>query len=426
MRSPSVLFATALLWACSADPGDATDGAGASGSGGAGPGAGGAANTGAGGGAGVGGAFVFDPSGFDLQDLDHHRNRLLDTLAQRLGAVDRCSLWTAMTTVEKGLFLTHTDMLGHRSCMDNASVPADQMNGGTCDGSECTCDAGDACSCAAGSVQAIDHVFKLWAVNGNDLSCCTGTDCCNGGVEWHRTYFSADDALIGTLRDIHSGLPEWADSNDFFGPHDPFTQSGETQHDAPRGQVHFWANDGDSVALTRNGVEGVVDAAVVEMDNDYNFVHDSNPEGTYSSQYGRALYKESWNGLADGLPTTFLGNGAPANISEIAGDAIFTPACGPTIDAGGVVPSAGGTSSDLQLGAAITISGAGFATSGNRVFVRTRAMAVALDASSPAWSSESPTSIELVIPPDVGSGEGFVYVGSNGVLSNSQPVTLGP
>lgn len=403
-------------------------------SGGAGP-AGGSSVGGGGatasGGAGSGGTIVVGPSTFDIEDLDHHRNRLLDTLAQRRGEPDRCSLWNVMTTVEKGLFLTHSDMLGHRSCFDNESVPAEQLNGGTCAASECTCSTGDPCRCLPGSAQAIDHVFKIWAINGTDLGCCTGTDCCNGGAEWHRTFFSADDTLIAGLRDVHAALPEWADSNDFAGPHDPFTQSDETQRGSPRGQAHFWSLDGEASTLDRIGVEGVLDAHIVELDNDYNILHDSSSEGTYSSQYGRAKFKENWNGSGadnrgDGLATTFLGNGAPPDISEIANDAIWSPACGPTIDPGGVVPSGGGTADELELGANLTISGSGFASAGNRVFVRTRSMAVLIDASSPLLLSESATTVELQLPLDVGTGEGFVYVASDGVLSNAQPVTIGP
>ena len=64
-----------------------------------------------------------------------------------------------MTIVEKGVFLTHSDMLGHRSCLSNSSVPQDQMNNGVCNGSA-------PCSCAPGSPMALDHVFKIWAING--------------------------------------------------------------------------------------------------------------------------------------------------------------------------------------------------------------------------------------------------------------------
>jgi hypothetical protein len=411
--------------------GGAAGSGGVGGSGGA-TGGGGAAGGGAAGG--TGGTIDVGPSVFAIEDVDHHRNRLLDTLAQRRGAADRCALWPAMTIVEKGIFLTHTDMLGHRSCMENASVPAAQMNGGKCDPSGCTCSTSSPCACPPGSEMALDHVFKYWAVNGSDTSCCSGTDCCNGGGEWHRTFFSADDKLIGYFRDIHSGLPEWADSNDFGGPHAPFTQSDETQQGSPRGQTHFWAKDSEATVLMRNGVVGVMDPHVVEIDNDYNILHDSNPEGTYSFTYGRAEYKNHWNASGkndrgDGLPTTFLGNGAPPDISEIAKDEVWSPACGPSIDKDGVAPKSGmngGKPGELHLGTSVTITGKGFSASGNRVHVRTRTMAVALDKASPLVLSESSGAIELELPKDIGTGEAFVYVESAGVLSNLQAVTILP
>lgn len=443
----ALLAAFALLTACSGNGNDTTSSAAAGSAGTAGDagsagtattgaptggagGTAGSAGAGAGGGTGgAGGPIDVGPSTFAILDADHHRNRLLDTLAQRRGAPDRCTLWGSMTIVEKGVFLTHTDMLGHRSCMDNSSVPAAQMNGGTCDASECTCTTSSPCACAPGSEMALDHVFKVWAVNGTDTSCCSGTNCCNGGGEWHRTFFSADDKLIAAFRDIHSGLPEWAESKDFAGPHDPFSQSDETQQGTPRGQTHFWSKDSDASILSRNGVEGVSDPHIVEIDNDYNILHDSNPEGNYSSTYGRAVYKNHWNASGsknrgDGMPTTYLGNGAPPDISEIANDAVWSPACGPTIAPSGVVGS--GNPGDLSPGAKVVITGAGFAKSGNRIHARSRSMAVRIDSSSPLLLSESETSIEVWLPKDIGAGEGFVYVESGGVLSNVQPVTLAP
>jgi hypothetical protein len=278
---------------------------------------------------------------------------------------------------------------------------------------------------------AIDHIFKIWAVNGSDTGCCGGTDCCNGGGEWHRTFFSADDALIGHLRDIHSGLPEWADSNDFAGPHDPFTQSSETQQGTPRGQTHFWSADGDATTLSRNGVEGVSDAHIVEIDNDYNFFHDSNPEGTYSSTYGRAVYKRHWDwsgaqDRGDGQPTSFLGNGAPSDISEIASDGEWLPLCGPVIAPKGVTPASGGAPGELTVGANVLITGSGFAPKGNRVFVRSRSMAIVVDVASPLFLAESTNSIKFQLPKDIGAGEGYVYVEVSNIITNVVPVTLSP
>lgn len=386
-----------------------------------------ASTSGTSGSGGAGGVPDPGPSTFAVADADHNRNRTLDTYAERRGAPDRCAFWPTMTIVEKGIFLTHSDMLGHRSCLENASVPPAQLNNGACTPSSCSCADSQPCSCAVGSAMALDHVFKIWAINGSDTSCCGGVDCCNGGGEWHRTFFSADDRLIAYLRGVDAGLPEWAASGDFAGPHQPFTQSDETIPGSPRGQTHFWAADADAGVLQRNGVEGVSDPHIVELDNDYNWIHDSSPEGFYSSTYGRAEYKRGWNwpsdaghNRGDGLPTTFAGNGAPSNISELAGDETWSPHC----SAGqitGVTASSG-----LHPGGAVTITGTGFLAVGNSVNIRTRTMAVALDASSPLLLSEAPDHLDVQLPKDIGTGEGYVYVEIAGALTNVFPVTLTP
>lgn len=378
---------------------------------------------------GEGGSIEAPPSIFSVESVDLGRNRLLDTLAQRRGAPDRCALWSSsMTDVEKGIFLTHTDMLGHRSCMNNADVSVDQMQNG-CSSDDCVCSTDAPCHCLPGSEQALDHVFKYWAVNGSDLGCCTGNDCCNGGGEWHRTFFSADDQLIAFYRDVHAGLPEWDESHDFGGPHDPFTQSDETQEGSPRGQTHFWSQDSEASTLQRNGVEGVDDPHIVEIDNDYNILHDSNPEGTYSFQYGRSEYKDHWNSgsetnRGDGLPTTFKGNGAPGD--ELGNDEVWLPSCGPIIAPDGVAPKSGGGPDDLLVGKRIVITGVGFTGTGDIVHLRTRSIAVTLDASSPLFIAASSTSIEVQVPIDLGTGEGFVSIESGGVLTNVVPVTFSP
>ena len=367
------------------------------------------------------------PSTFVIAGIDQNRNRTLDTFAQRRGVPDRCAFWPMMTIVEKGVFLTHTDMLGHRSCLENASVPPAQMGNGACSPTSCNCSDSQPCSCPIGSAMALDHVFSIWAVNGSDTTCCAGVNCCNGGGEWHRTYFSADDRLIGYLRGLHAGLPQWAASNDFKGPHDPFTQSSETIAGSPRGQSHFWSADAEASILQRNGVVGVLDPHIVELDNDYNFIHDSSPEGFYSSTYGRAQYKRSWNwpsdpghNRGDGLPTSFAGNGAPAGISEIAGDDTWSPHCTSAVVTGVTAPDG------VHPGGLTKIEGSGFLAAGNIVNIRTRTMAVALDATSPLLISEAEGHLLVQLPKDIGTGEGFVYVEVAGVITNVFPVVIAP
>ena len=255
--------------------------------------------------------------------LDHNRNRLLETLAQIKGSSDRCTYWNTFTNVERGIFLTHTDMLGARTCLENSSIYSNSLD------KSGNCTSTVPCNCVLGSDMALDHVIKLWTVNGNDPTCsCTegtnGYTCCNGGIEWHRTFSGADNLLISYFRNYAAGLPEWGRSTDFAGPHSPFTQESETVRGSPRGQTNFWADNSQASVLTRNGVVGVYDPQIVEMDQDYNIIHDSNPEGAYSGKYGRALYKRNWHwgqytytDRGDKAPTDYRGNGEPSAIPEL-------------------------------------------------------------------------------------------------------------
>jgi len=367
--------------------------------------------------------------------LDHNRNRLLDTLAPIKGFADRCALWASFDNIHRGIFLTHTDMLGNRSCMENASITSNTLN------SQNNCDSSQPCNCPAGSDMALDHVFKLWTVNGNDPSCnCTegsnGYNCCNGGIEWHRTFFGADDALIGYFRNYSYGLPEWGSANDIAGPHSPFNNESGTAKGTPAGQTNFWSYNTDAVVLQRGGVVGVFDPQIVELDNDYNWIHDSNPEGEYSGTYGRAVYKRNWHwgqykntNRGNEGSTDFAGNGQPGPISEldqtnygIPADDVWSPRC-PTaiISAGGVVNASDYEASDIHPSTWISIFGTGFASSGQTVYVRTRST---IDAIAPSY--ESATQINAQLPSTTGTGEAYVYVALGDAISNLQGVTIQP
>lgn len=367
--------------------------------------------------------------------LDHNRNRLLDTLAQIKGASDRCTYWGTFTNVERGIFLTHTDMLGARTCLENASIYSNSLD------KSGNCTSTVPCNCVLGSDMALDHVVKLWTVNGNDPTCsytegANGYTCCNGGIEWHRTFSGADNLLISYFRNYAAGLPEWGRSTDFAGPHSPFTQESETVRGSPRGQTNFWADNSQASVLTRNGVVGVFDPQIIEMDQDYNIIHDSNPEGAYSGKYGRALYKRNWHwgqytytDRGDKAPTDYRGNGEPSAIPEldntnygIPPDVVWSPTCGGGhINPNGVVNSATGSSADIHPGVQISIFGTGFATSGQVVYVRTRSTIAALTP-----SSQSAGEIDVVLPTTTGTGEAYVYVTAGTVLTNLQAVTINP
>lgn len=207
--------------------------------------------------------------------LKDNRDRLIDTLAVVKGTT-RCPLWKALTPTQKGVFLTITDLLGKRTFM----------------------------GASPSTGTALPHVTKVYEIRDKG-----GFG--NGGGDNNRIFLQFDATLIAAMRDVDGPLPEWAKSTDAAGPHDPFDATSETVNGQPRGQSHFWSADDKAKPLGRPGVETVNDARVVEIDIDYNFLHDSNPEGDYFGKSGRALYAEKWSSLGlggspefDYVPTT--------------------------------------------------------------------------------------------------------------------------
>jgi uncharacterized protein (TIGR03437 family) len=251
--------------------------------------------------------------------LKVNRDKLLDTYAARIGAANRCVAWNLMTPSQKGVFLTITDLLGKRSFMVNRDIRY-YKNGsdsvfGACDPPDTDCTLGctvnefrqfgGPCYYMSGSEceakgfcyrmeaprvdfrTALDYVTRIWAINGAGIFC-------NGGDN-NRLYFSASDELMTLIRNFDWGLPEWQDSTDLFGAHGPFNNSSETLTGQPRGQMHFWRFDHEAQVLSRPGVEGVYDPHIVEIDMDYNTVHDSSPECFYGGIYGRTKYQNLWS-----------------------------------------------------------------------------------------------------------------------------------
>ena len=256
--------------------------------------------------------------------LQANRNRLLDTYATRVGYPNRCSVWAAMSTSQKGVFLTITDLLGKRSLVHNPSFRIFiQSSEPECDpvGTECTSNcninpygvpgpcytfSGPDClqfgACYRIEIppydmtQALDHITQIYAINGS-----TGGEC--GGDDANRMFFSADDVLINVARNQHLGLPEWDASYDWADAHAPFTNTSETITGSwlpigggARGQMHFWSWDWESVPLSRPGVVGVNDPHIVEIDIDYDTAHRSSPECYYGPTftYGRTKYQNKW------------------------------------------------------------------------------------------------------------------------------------
>ena len=291
------------------------------------------------------------------EPLEHHRNRLLDTLARQRGIPDRCAFWRTLDASQRGVFLTHTDLLGNRSCFGAAR-------------------------CAPGDEQALDHVVRLWALRGTDPTCAG----CNGGIDWHRSFWEADAALLSRWRDRSRPLPAWRASHDLMGPHRPFDWTLETEAGPPRGQIQLFSSGAVAVPLRRAGVERLRDPDVFELDEDYNWRHDSNPEGSYRGIRGRALHERTWSPLGNGAAAAF----APE----------WAPRCGERR-----------IERIVSNGSRTTLQGR-FATQGNRVFWSSRDGVRTWEGSEVDGNAER---LSIAFQPP--RTPGFFYVEAQGVLS---------
>lgn len=264
-----------------------------------------------------------------LASLKTNRDRLLTSYATHLGYQDAAQVWSSMNTSQKGVFLTITDYLGRRlfaHINENYEIryvgdSDDSFYGCAYKNSQpspypfpyneylwvhplnypdsCRLVSPEECAnmgkCTRNELPRTDHdmilnhVTLLYAVNGSN-----GSNC--GGGQYNRVFFQADDELIFMLRNPWSGIPGVNYSQDLAGPHNPFTQSREGFEGQPRGQTHQWAWDYEASYLTRNGVYGIYDPHIVEMDIDYDFLHHSNPECYYDNTYGRNFYENFWDG----------------------------------------------------------------------------------------------------------------------------------
>ena len=222
--------------------------------------------------------------------LDGNRDRLIRTYYARLRAMpgvvqsngldggqlaDVCALWSALDPSSRAVFLTIT----HR--LEGAALA---------DGS-----------------RALDHVTTLYRVNGGQGATTTDAGSCGGG-EYNRLIMSQDAALHDAqlaantrqgampfdLADIPAG-GFWRDSHDVGGPHAPFDLSDETNDGAPRGQTQYFRDPTSTAAnapLGRADLETLVDPYALEMDQDYDCFHNSNPSCAYVL-YGPACAPET-------------------------------------------------------------------------------------------------------------------------------------
>ena len=153
-----------------------------------------------------------------------------------------------------------------------------------------------------GSVVAVDqthsleHVTKLYRVIGGQGATATSAGSCGGG-EYNRMIMHVDaelhDSQLAAFQ--HQGAAPydisdvvatsyWRNSHDLGGPHAPFDTSDETNAGAPRGQTQYFADPTSTAALAplgRMDLATLVDPYAMEMDQDYDCTHNSNPNCDY-------------------------------------------------------------------------------------------------------------------------------------------------
>ena len=171
----------------------------------------------------------------------------------------------------------------------------------------------------------LSHVGSLYRVIGGQSATATDPGSCGGG-EYNRMIMHVDaelhDAQLAAntrqgaspydIADIPS-TSSWRNSHDAGGPHAPFDLSDETNAGAPRGQTQYFRDPTSSAAnapLGRMDLTTLVDPYAMELDQDYDCTHNSNPGCSYifygpacvpeSSQLGVDIYQ---SGYGDFEPT---------------------------------------------------------------------------------------------------------------------------
>ena len=201
-----------------------------------------------------------------------------------------CELWTALDPSSQATFLTITARL------EGSLLQVDQTT-------------------------MLDHVTRLYRATGGEAATATDPGSCGGG-EFNRLILSMDATLhtalataitdkgmaagVIDLHDIPAG-GYWRDSHDAGGPHAPFDQSDECNDGAPRGQTQYFKDPTSAIAnaaLGRQDLATLVDPYALEMDEDYDCVHNSNPLCSYTlygalcvpqtSLLGTAIYVKTY------------------------------------------------------------------------------------------------------------------------------------
>ncbi|HEY4241031.1 MAG TPA: hypothetical protein VGM88_14510 [Kofleriaceae bacterium] len=191
---------------------------------------------------------------------------------------DVCALWTALQPSGRDVYLTITARLGGSHMQPS----------------------GDS---------LLSHVTALYRIAGGDDATQTDPGSCGNG-EANRMIMHMDEPLHdafaavvvaqgGTDGDrpmtdiLATGY--WRDSHDAGGPHAPFDDSAETNDGGPRGQTQFFADPTSAAAnaaLGREDLEELIDPLALEMDQDYDCFHNSNPDCSYQL-YGPSCFPET-------------------------------------------------------------------------------------------------------------------------------------
>ncbi len=250
--------------------------------------------------------------------LDANRNRLLETYYEYLKAnattpqsnglsssnvSSALDVWQKLDPSSRGVFLTLTArMQGSVLGKDGTSM--------------------------------LSHILKIYRITGGQGATQTDPGSCGGG-EYNRMIMSMDMELHdtqvaangdqGALQsnnkyDISDVIPSsyWRDSHDVGGPHAPFDLSDETNGGAPRGQTQYFKDTTSTLAKTalgRQDLMTLVDPLAIEMDQDYDCTHNSNPLCSYtfygplcapeSSEIATQIYTDSYGSYgANYAPTS--------------------------------------------------------------------------------------------------------------------------
>jgi hypothetical protein len=242
-----------------------------------------------------------------VDTLSANRDRLLGTYLAYLKATPGkqsngldgsklagvCELWRTLNPSAQGVYLTLTARLqGSRLAADASSM--------------------------------LFHATRLYRVAGGDGA--TGADPGACGGDGNRILLSIDEPLhhallvansskglapdggVTELADVPIGAGSfWRDSHDLGGAHAPFDLSDETENGGPRGQVQLFASTTTPAAsqpLGRTDLLTLVDPYALEVDQDYDCAHSSNPLCDYvlygplcapaPSKAGTAIFAEKY------------------------------------------------------------------------------------------------------------------------------------